>query len=392
MASSADDRTDDSELANLETDEDSDTENKVEFIRQFSQSKRDKQVVIITAGKSGVGKSTLINTFLGLEGDEASPARIQPKSVTGSISTYDKVMNDVSVRVIDIPGLHAYDHEQGKEKTVLVELNKLTEGQADVLFYCFNITTRLDRIDFDNISTLTRVFGSGIWDHAIFVFTWADIVIHNGSNLEEVVDDYAKSLQAELVGNRKFKTEIRSIYSFDTDMLSDDSEINTYNGIVTIPVSKDPTVPKEWRTTLLLQIIRKCRAENIAAFLQIQYKIDWKEVGKTVLITAAGGGAGAVIGTGIGAAIGAAVGGALTAPIGGIGAIPTAAGGAALGAWIGTIAGGGGVGAASGITNVAFVIKRRIKAEREARRKIRNMIKRDKKVAKSKTTHASDKA
>ena len=55
--------------------EESDTEQKVEFLRQFSQE-RHNQVVIITAGKSGVGKSTLINTFLQLEGPRACHSRL----------------------------------------------------------------------------------------------------------------------------------------------------------------------------------------------------------------------------------------------------------------------------------------------------------------------------
>ena len=154
--------------------EESETKQKVEFIRQFSQE-RSKQVVNVTAGKSGVGKSTLINTFLQLEGPEACQSRLQATSVTDSVAPHDRNINGVNVRVIDMPGLHADDHDKEKARKTLAELNALTEGKADVVFYCVNILNRLDKIDWENIDTLTHTFGKGIWNHAVVVFTWTDV-------------------------------------------------------------------------------------------------------------------------------------------------------------------------------------------------------------------------
>lgn len=336
---------------------------------------KNKRVVMITSGKSGVGKSTLMNNFLRLEGNEVRITSLQPTSVTQNVDYYDKEINGVNVRVVDMPGLHAAEHDKDECAGILGELKAVTKGSADVVFFCVNLVGRLDKVDRDNIDTLTRAFGTEIWKHVIFTFTWADIALYNGYSLEELVDKFIEEIHKYLVRKWRMDIEIRSIYSFQssTDMTSEDSEVNKFNGIVGIPVSKDPRIPPEWRINLLLQVIRKCKKENIPSLVQVS-GVLWDEVLKALGFTVAGSIGGAAVGTAIGAGIGALAGGALTAPIGGVGAIPTAAGGAALGAWIGTLAGGGSIGLTSLAGRIAFVISTRYKIEKRARRRIKQML------------------
>ena len=355
---------------------DTETEEKVDLIRQWSQSHGSKSVVIVTAGKSGAGKSTLINTFLGLEGEEAIVNSLQPTSVTQDLKFYEKEINGVNVRVIDMPGLHATDHDSDKSENIIVELVAMTDGRADVVFFCMNILNRIDKVDLENIDTLTKAFGTEIWKHVIIVFTWADIALYNGKNLEELVDKFIKEIHKHL-DVKQVEVKIKSIYSFpSSDLASEESEINKFDGIVGIPVSKNPNDPPEWRITLLLQVIRKCKKENIPAFLQLN-GIDWDEVGKTAAIATAGGVGGAAVGTAVGVTLGAVIGGLLTAPIGGVGAVPTAAGGAAVGALIGSIGGGGTAAVATLAARIAFVIRVRQKMEKRARRKIKEMLEKE---------------
>ena len=365
------------------TNDDNIIEDQVKFIHQWTQSSdKDKQVVIVTAGKAGVGKSTLINNFLELEGDAAFEARLDPHSVTTTVDHCDRVINGVQIRLIDMPGLHPVDleHRVDKKENIIGDLKGLVDKGVDVVFYCFNLLNRLENVDLENLDTLTQVFGSEIWNRAIFVFTYTDVVMSNGSSPEELVGKYIEALRNHLVVKRKVNVEIRSNYSFPADMCSKDAEIDTFNGIVGIPVSKDPAIPPKWRMTLLLQVIKKCRKENIPAFLKLNH-INWHEVAKTTAIVAAGGLGGAAIGTAVGAGVGALVGGVLTAPIGGVGAIPTAAGGAAVGAWIGTISGSVPIGLSSGTARIAYVIYSRFKIERRAHRKTKEMVLKELKLA-----------
>ena len=358
---------------------DTETEERVDLIRQWSQSHGSKSVVIVTAGKSGVGKSTFINTFLGLEGEEVSVNSLQPTSVTQDLNVYEKEINGVNVRVIDMPGLHATDHDSDESEIIIRELSAMTDGRADVVFFCMNILNRIDKVDLENIDTLTKAFGTEIWKHVIFVFTWADIALYGGNNLEKLVDKFIKEIHKHLVV-KQVEVEIRSIYSFpSSDLGSEESEINKFDGIVGIPVSKNPNDPPEWRITLLLQVIRKCKKENIPAFLQLNavHGIDWDEVRKTAAIATAGGVGGAAVGSAVGATFGAVIGGLLTAPIGGVGAVPTAAGGAAVGALIGSIGSGGTAAVATLAARIAFVIRVRQKMEKRARRKIKEMLEKE---------------
>ena len=371
---------------------DDDIEHQVDFIHKWKQNiDKNERVVIVTAGKAGIGKSTLINNFLQLEGDAAFEARLDPHSVTTGVNHSDRVINGVQVRVIDMPGLHAADSGNRTDTSgdILGDLKALTGKGADVVFYCFNLLNRLENVDFENLDTLTQAFGSEIWNNVIFVFTYTDFAILNGSNPEELVGNFVEALKSHLVEKRKVNVEIRSIYSFPADAVSEDAEINTFNGIVGIPVSKNPATPPNWRITLLLQVIRKCKKENIPAILRLHY-IDWHEIRKSTTIVGAGGMGGAVVGTAVGAAVGAAIGGLATVPIGGVGALPTAAGGAAVGAWIGTISGSGSVGLTSLVARVVFVIRARHKIEKRARRKIKEMLENDKKIAQEASGVGSD--
>ena len=212
------------------------------------------------------------------------------------------------------------------------------------------------------------------------MFTYTDFALLNGNNPEELIGKYIEALKSHLVEKRKVNVKISSIYSFPTEVISEDAEINTFNGIVGIPVSKNLAIPENWRITLLLQVIRKCRNENIPAILKLN-SIDWDEVVKKTAIVIAGGASGAALGTAAGATIEALVGGFATAPFGGAGAIPTAAGGAALGAWIGTISGSSAIGLTTLVTQVVFAILARKNIEKRARLKIKERLEKEKMLA-----------
>ena len=362
---------------------DDNVDHQVDFIHQERAQNldRNRRFVIVTAGKAGIGKSTLINNFLQLVGDAVFEARPGPNSVTRRVDFCDREINGIQVRVVDMPGFNAADTGvvTDTREDIILDLQAVTEeGEGvDVVFYCISLMNRLENVDYENINTLITVFGSNILEHFIFVFTYTDHVLFDGSSPEESVEEYIRALRSELVVNRRLNVEIRSINSFpDDNMVSEDAEINNFDGIVGIPVSKNPAIPENWRITLLLQVIRKCRRENIPALLKLN-GISWNEVKKTTAIVAASGIGGAAVGTVVGASIGALVGGLATAPVGGVGAIPTAAGGAALGAWIGTLSGSGALGLTALGTRIAFIMVSRDKIETRARLRIGEMLERE---------------
>ena len=321
---------------------------------------------MVVGGKSGTGKSTLINNFLALDSSNAAESHLQPTSVTKEVKRYDGEVNRVLVRAVDMPGLHARGHNSDTEAEVVAALSHITDGNADVLIYCVSLTQRLDSIDERNISTLIKAFGKKIWDNAIFVLTHADSVLEDeDSNLDELVAAFTKELQ-EILKECEIKACIKPL-SFchpskfsipdislvtkveapDTESVFEEIQIE----IVAIPSGKKPNKPPGWRESLLAQVIAICQSRAISKLTLLE-GTSWEKIKRKLkkgakvgaVAGAIGGVSGAAVGTGIGAAIGAIVGGALTAPIGGVGAVPTAAGGAAVGAIFGSVFGGGGIG------------------------------------------------
>ena len=378
------------------TSDDNNIENQVQLVQQLTNSlDKDKQFMIVTAGKAGVGKSTLINNFLQLEGDAAFEARLDPNSVTATVTHTDRVINGVQVRMIDVPGLHAADSD---DMDIIGDLKGITSYKdvakgVDVIFYCINLLSRLDKIDYENMDTLTNIFGSEIWEHAIFVFTYTDVVLSNGSSLEELIGNYIEALQNHLVEKRKVNVEIKSIYSFQTDAVSENADIDTYNGIIGIPVSNNPAIPPNWRITLLLQILRKCRNENIPALLKLS-KINWDEVIKTALLVVASAAGVAALRMGIRALTGAPTDGIFTEQIGEAEAVSTVAKNAATGSknLIETLGTSGSVSLTALLVKIARVIRTRRRIEERARRKTEELLRRENRLAQAATTACQDQA
>ena len=377
-------------------------------IQQWNLDNSEREVVIVVGGKSGTGKSTLVNNFLTLDGKEAAEARIQPTSVTDNVKVYKGEMNGVLVRAVDMPGLHAHRHNRDKEKDVIATLSHHTEGKADILIYCVSLTQRLDSIDERNIATLNKAFGKKLWANTILVLTHADTVLEDDDNadkLDEIVEGFTKELEEILTDCAGIKACVRPFSSCHTSEssnpdpspttevapdLSPESETEAVPGpsvateqerdetttapesvasesrpeessgpveIIAIPIGKKPNKPPGWRDALLAQVITICLNKSMSYLTKLE-GMSWEEIvkklkkGAKVGATAGviGGASGAAIGTGIGAAVGGVIGGILTAPFGGFGAAPTAAGGAAVGALLGSLFGGGGAGVVALLT------------------------------------------
>ena len=359
-------------------------------IQQWNMDNSNREIVIVVGGKSGTGKSTLINNFLTLDSSKAAEARIQPTSVTDNVRMYKGEVSGVLVRAVDMPGLHARRHNRDKEKEVIAALSHYTEGKANVLIYCVSLTQRLDSIDEKNIATLNRAFGKKLWDNAILVLTHADSVLEdedNADKLDEIVQGFTKELEEILTDCAKVKACVKPFSSChtsessnpdpspETEVVPDPSVATEHEHdeaatapdtenkellqveIVAIPTGKKPIKPPGWRESLLAQIIAICQNKTFSYLAQLK-GISWRKIAKKLkkgakvgaAAGAIGGASGAAIGTGIGAAVGGVIGGILTAPLGGIGAAPTAAGGAAVGALLGSLFGGGGAGVVALLT------------------------------------------
>ena len=141
-------------------------------------------ICIVVFGKIGAGKSSLINTLfkekLAKEGStlysETKEVQRYTKSHRITFHQTQFEANGICVKVWDTPGLKdpfaTRDHNEVL-KGIGEECN--IHNEVDLLVYCMSFNqTRLEDGEVDCIRDITEVFGSEIWNKALFALTFAN--------------------------------------------------------------------------------------------------------------------------------------------------------------------------------------------------------------------------
>ena len=135
------------------------------------ESRAKKDFSLFVTGKTGVGKSRLVNALVGEPG-AAKEGRERTKGCTERVESYIVFKNDVLVRVWDSPGL--------QDRTVQNEdlyLEEVTQHGFDAMIYCCRMDMkRLAEEDITAMRTLTRVFGKEVWKKAVVALTFANSI------------------------------------------------------------------------------------------------------------------------------------------------------------------------------------------------------------------------
>ena len=152
-----------------------------------------KQVSIFITGKTGVGKSTLVNGLVGAElakeGDTLDPE-------TAKVTCYEKEFykdekdekdDALKVTVWDSPGLQ---DGTTKEAEYLADMKEKC-SDMDICIYCVNfmeVRFTKDCADVVAMKKLTEVFGKKMWENAMFVLTFANMAEDIDSEILEAED------------------------------------------------------------------------------------------------------------------------------------------------------------------------------------------------------------
>ena len=147
------------------------------------------EVKIFITGKTGVGKSTVVNGLVGKqmakEGDTLDPE-------TSVVKGYKTKHRSVYVTVWDSPGLQ---DGTNNENEYLGDMKKQC-SDMDLSIYCVSLKeTRFFKgcADIIAMKKLTEIFGRKMWENAMFVLTFANLVEDLDSNILEADDDDEKA-------------------------------------------------------------------------------------------------------------------------------------------------------------------------------------------------------
>jgi energy-coupling factor transporter ATP-binding protein EcfA2 len=135
----------------------------------------DLECTVLVIGKTGVGKSTLVNNLLGLEDEEVPDERS-----TGIREVKGEVFG-VKMHFIDVPGLQSSRSESKKNKKILNAAKRITKKRMpDIVLYCDRLDVpSYDFADIPLVRDISNTFGASIWWNALIVFT------HGGSRAPE---------------------------------------------------------------------------------------------------------------------------------------------------------------------------------------------------------------
>ena len=146
------------------------------------------EVKIFITGRTGVGKSTLVNGLVGeqmaKEGDSLDP---ETSEVKAWVSEY----RSISVTVWDSPGLQDGTNMESR----YLDDMRTKCSDMDLSIYCVSFKeTRFFKgcADIVAMTKLTNVFGEKMWKNAMFVLTFANLAEDLDSRILEADDDDEK--------------------------------------------------------------------------------------------------------------------------------------------------------------------------------------------------------
>ena len=239
----------------------SSSEEEINPFEKWLEATRRKEITLVTAGRSGVGKSTLVQSLLRLTGeaDLVPQSRHSPSSVTTEVKVYSsyRAEEEITIRMIDMPGLFTSDVNDSR---VLAELQEKTGGRCDMMLYCVSLLpdSKIDKEDKQIIDKLTRVFGKEVLEHTLLVLTFANAVkeLYPDQSIEDLVDEYGKKFQSVAR-----TIHVVSVYSSDHEQNLTQKDPPT---IVALPAgsSQDERfidhLPVGWNETIFLEVLNKC--------------------------------------------------------------------------------------------------------------------------------------
>ena len=144
----------------------------VEKLKALLEEARRRKFTFLLIGRTGVGKTSTVNTLMGQE--VAKTGKFRP--TTMSVKSFRSEIEGVRYVLFDTPGLCDELPSKGKDKEYIEKIRSKV-SEIDCLWFVTRLDeNRLRPDEMHAISIISKAFGKRVWDRSIIVFTFADKV------------------------------------------------------------------------------------------------------------------------------------------------------------------------------------------------------------------------
>lgn len=151
-----------------------------------------KSITFLLVGRTGVGKSSTINSLLGAEVAPISKYR----ATTMEVITYPHNHDGLHYNIVDTPGLCDDLAETGNDLGYLENIRKSAETADCVWFVTELDAARVTGDEKRGIKLISEALGEEIWSRSIIVFTRADKV--EASEFEKDLSERTQLIKKEI--------------------------------------------------------------------------------------------------------------------------------------------------------------------------------------------------
>ena len=110
--------------------------------------------------------------------------------MTQTLNYFTEDINGVETTLVDTPG---FSDISKPDEHIIIEIRKqIGKESFDLILFCVRMDGSVQSDDFKIMELLTHEFGQSIWEHAVFVLTFANQVKED--NFAKILADWDKSL------------------------------------------------------------------------------------------------------------------------------------------------------------------------------------------------------